>query len=733
MPSLSNTDGFNTGLTALGKALMPDGGEMARAAYYGAGAAKTRQDAEIEQQKWQARQRAAGRYGQGIADNTTFADSFLSGQDGADLGNTRLAFAAQQPGATPASLAPFQIGAKMSYGTTQPGQEQAEKAQAASAATVAGIGAAATRYGYDVQARSARERLGVDQAHYERMDATSRAEVDARIAAEIKKQNDLVEQNKAVAAAKVLEEDNKLVNVIDAAGNATQVTAKRLREAMPGEFEPYVNAVQAAEVKARIAAQRGTGGPGTVAAPHLAPSALKDFSALLESQVNARLGLPAADDSVRTGRLKGVDLNAIRQRAEALYQAGPTAQNTTASIAQAIDEHVGRTPAVPGQGPISRYAPTWLGGEDQTVKPGDQSPVLPTPDVVGGRTAAPGKGGAPGTAYGPPAAPGTAPNPAGSGAAAPGTAGVYGPGSKLVDPEDGSPLSQQWNIARNVQTATGVPAWQVMAVRSQESAKQDPAGRGPAGQPTIGAMQLPPGAVDTVGRVMGKTYTPQELERDPALATRVAGHYLAILNRQYGDDKLALAAYNYGPKWVNDALEASQGDANKAFLMLPSDVKEYVARAMVFKPPAPGEQPTAPYAPVAPADTPAPATAGTGTGAPATAPAPAPAPRGTVSVVPLPRPNDINVAPPVLAVPGMPGLTMNNIASGLAGALTATTTAPAPAPTPAPTQPLVTNPQGQKVDSNRVLAEAKDAILRGANREATIRRVRSMGVEPVGL
>lgn len=59
---------------------------------------------------------------------------------------------------------------------------------------------------------------------------------------------------------------------------------------------------------------------------------------------------------------------------------------------------------------------------------------------------------------------------------------------------------------------------------------------------------------------------------------RVGQQYLGVMLNRYGDQRLALAAYNAGPGAVDHALKASGGDVDQALAQLPAETQAYVPK-----------------------------------------------------------------------------------------------------------------------------------------------------------
>ncbi len=106
------------------------------------------------------------------------------------------------------------------------------------------------------------------------------------------------------------------------------------------------------------------------------------------------------------------------------------------------------------------------------------------------------------------------------------------------------------------------------AVIQQESGG-NPNAVSPAG--ARGLMQLMPGTQ----RDPGFGIAPAR-DNSPQENVRVGTEYLRAMMERYGDQTLALAAYNAGPGRVDQALKAAGGDPQRAISMLPGETRNYV-------------------------------------------------------------------------------------------------------------------------------------------------------------
>lgn len=130
----------------------------------------------------------------------------------------------------------------------------------------------------------------------------------------------------------------------------------------------------------------------------------------------------------------------------------------------------------------------------------------------------------------------------------------------------------------------GLDAALVLALMRQESSFDD-AIISPAG--ARGLMQLMPATASTVARQLAVPISVPALTKDPDYNMRLGTAYLQGLLRQFGSVPLALAAYNAGPRRVNDWLTAN-GDPRTGPInmidwieLIPfNETRNYVQRVM---------------------------------------------------------------------------------------------------------------------------------------------------------
>ncbi len=91
----------------------------------------------------------------------------------------------------------------------------------------------------------------------------------------------------------------------------------------------------------------------------------------------------------------------------------------------------------------------------------------------------------------------------------------------------------------------------------------------------VGAMQTMPGTL----RDPGYGVAPAR-DRSPAELERVGKDYLQAMLRQYADPRAALAAYNWGPGNVDNALRAAGGNVEAMLASAPAETRAYVPKVL---------------------------------------------------------------------------------------------------------------------------------------------------------
>ncbi|MGE8274539.1 lytic transglycosylase domain-containing protein [Stenotrophomonas sp.] len=91
----------------------------------------------------------------------------------------------------------------------------------------------------------------------------------------------------------------------------------------------------------------------------------------------------------------------------------------------------------------------------------------------------------------------------------------------------------------------------------------------------MGTMQTMPGTL----RDPGYGVTPAR-DQSPAEMERVGKDYLQAMLRQYGDPRLALAAYNWGPGNVDRAMQTHVGNVDAVLANAPAETRAYVPKVL---------------------------------------------------------------------------------------------------------------------------------------------------------
>jgi soluble lytic murein transglycosylase-like protein len=74
----------------------------------------------------------------------------------------------------------------------------------------------------------------------------------------------------------------------------------------------------------------------------------------------------------------------------------------------------------------------------------------------------------------------------------------------------------------------------------------------------LGLMQIKPDTARAVAERQGIEWQGPQMLFDPALNVRLGVDYLAELYRRFGDIELALTAYNWGPTYISELLQAGR-------------------------------------------------------------------------------------------------------------------------------------------------------------------------------
>ena len=129
-------------------------------------------------------------------------------------------------------------------------------------------------------------------------------------------------------------------------------------------------------------------------------------------------------------------------------------------------------------------------------------------------------------------------------------------------------------------TAAGLDPHLVAAIVREESSYY-PRAVSRAG--ARGLMQLMAGTAAPMAQVRGLPFRQGELLDDPAHNLRIGARFLAGLVREFGDTRLAIAAYNAGPKRVRQWWSARKTDDVEAFIeQIPYDETRLYVKRVLF-------------------------------------------------------------------------------------------------------------------------------------------------------
>ena len=129
-------------------------------------------------------------------------------------------------------------------------------------------------------------------------------------------------------------------------------------------------------------------------------------------------------------------------------------------------------------------------------------------------------------------------------------------------------------------TAAGLDLHLVAAIVREESSYY-PRAVSRAG--ARGLMQLMAGTAAPMAQVRGLDWRQGELLDDPAHNLRIGARFLAGLVREFGDPRLAIAAYNAGPKRVRQWWSARKTDDVEAFIeQIPYDETRLYVKRVLF-------------------------------------------------------------------------------------------------------------------------------------------------------
>lgn len=141
------------------------------------------------------------------------------------------------------------------------------------------------------------------------------------------------------------------------------------------------------------------------------------------------------------------------------------------------------------------------------------------------------------------------------------------------------PLGWRMEVAGSAQRA-GIDPFLVSAVVREESS-YNPQARSRVG--ARGLMQLMPETARPMARVRGLAFQEGELLDDPAANIELGTAYLGGLVRDFGDARLAVAAYNAGPARVREWWGARKSDDLEVWVeQIPyNETRNFVRRVMV--------------------------------------------------------------------------------------------------------------------------------------------------------
>jgi hypothetical protein len=190
-----------------------------------------------------------------------------------------------------------------------------------------------------------------------------------------------------------------------------------------------------------------------------------------------------------------------------------------------------------------------------------------------------------------------------------------GMGATPAQPRMRQPVTPTAPAAVGVQTSRGAPGtgkdtFKIMIGMESRGQQFDRNGR-PLTSPkgAIGIAQIMPGTAPEAAKLAGLPYDPARLKNDKAYNLALGEAYFNKQLRDFGDNRLAAAAYNAGPGAVRRAL--AKGGPNGWINHVPRETQKYVAQI-----PGGGGAPASSASNAAPAGAGTPT--GTGTGTPLT-------------------------------------------------------------------------------------------------------------------
>ena len=138
-----------------------------------------------------------------------------------------------------------------------------------------------------------------------------------------------------------------------------------------------------------------------------------------------------------------------------------------------------------------------------------------------------------------------------------------------------------WRSALEAAAARATVDPLLVAAVAREESSFHPKARSPVG--ARGLMQLMPDTARPMARQRGLEFRGGDVLDDPAANLDMGASYLAGLVRQFGEPRLAVAAYNAGPGRVRQWLAAGRSDDMEAWVeMVPFDeTRGFVKRVML--------------------------------------------------------------------------------------------------------------------------------------------------------
>ncbi|WP_423176224.1 MULTISPECIES: transglycosylase SLT domain-containing protein [unclassified Stenotrophomonas maltophilia group] len=142
----------------------------------------------------------------------------------------------------------------------------------------------------------------------------------------------------------------------------------------------------------------------------------------------------------------------------------------------------------------------------------------------------------------------------------------------------GEPISGGLLAPGAVSQSSVPPVGSDILPRLEQAVMQVESGGNPAAvssKGAVGTMQTMPGTL----RDPGYGVAPAR-DQSPAELERVGKDYLQAMLRQYADPRAALAAYNWGPGNVDNALRAAGGNVDAMLASAPAETRAYVPKVL---------------------------------------------------------------------------------------------------------------------------------------------------------